>query len=123
MKHEHDEHIKVRALDPPVLELLPSWIESPISQAYNVLNTLPCVVLLMNLRLPFDILLIQLGDVVCVSATTLSLGNCLERKFRSSLDAAERERGRKKWGSGALVSKFGTIQLLQAGVEPLSKKK
>eukprot|EP00435_Cladocopium_sp_Y103_P040794 s93_g11.t1 len=52
---------------------------------------------------PFDILLIQLGDVVCVSATTFSLGNCLERKFRSSLDAAEREQGRKKWGSRALV--------------------
>ena len=76
----------------------------------------------MNLRLPFDILLIQLGDVVCVSATTCSLGNCLERKFRSSLDAAERERGRKKWGSGALVSKFGTIYLLQAGSSHCPKR-
>ena len=70
-----------------------------------------------GLRLPFDTLLCHLGELGCVSADLTFLGYCLARKLRTSLAAAERARGRKKWGgSGALSTElFGTIHLLQVG--------
>ena len=76
-------------------------------------KTSPCEFL--SVRLPFDGLLTQLGEVGCVSSSLISLGHHLARKFRSSLNTAAREKGRKKWASSALLSSglFGTIHLLQ----------